>query len=83
MKFDIWTEGYLATGMEGIPARAKLVAKDVEGKTFDDAVKNWVASQDPQELEDSWGDYSFYEGKHFLWGCQLFPTEEEARKSFG
>ena len=32
---------------------------------------------------DDWGDYSFYEGKHFLWGCQLFPTEEEARKSFG
>lgn len=83
MKYNIWSEGYLVTGMEGIPAKAMLVASDVEGKTFDDAVKNWVASQDRQELERSWGTYSFHEGNHFLWGCRLFPTEEEARKSFG
>lgn len=83
MKYDIWSEGYLATGMEGIPAKAQLVVEGAEGKDFGDAVQRWVASKDKEWLINHWGDYSHHDGHHFLWGCELFPTEEEARKAFG
>ena len=83
MKYEIWVEGYCATGMEGIPAKAQLVANNVEGKNFDEAVKNWIDSQDKEWLKKHWGEYTYCNGRHCLWGCQLFPTEEEARKSFG
>lgn len=39
--YDIWSEGYLATGMEGIPAKAQLLASNVEGDNFADAVYKW------------------------------------------
>lgn len=39
MKFDIWTEGYIATGMEGIPARAQKLASNIEAESFIEAVK--------------------------------------------
>lgn len=77
MKFDIWVEGYCATGGS---STAQLMASNVEGKTFRDAVLNWYNSN-PEEIEKGWG--SFNEKKLSFWGCRVFPTEEEARKSFG
>lgn len=40
-KFDIWSEGYLASGMDGIPMRAQCIATNIEGENFIDAVQKW------------------------------------------
>lgn len=85
MKYDIWSEGYLATGMEDIPAKAKLVARGIEGKDFIDACYNW-ARKNENNLKD-WGGINISintdKSSVSLWACRLFPTEAEARKSFG
>lgn len=69
-RFDIWVEGYEATGQSS-PAQ---YIGSAEGVTFEEAVRAWYekhpsSSFDPQMLT--------------LWGCRHFPTEEEARRSFG
>lgn len=74
MIHEIWIEGFLITGSEGTPTRASFVGKS-EGNTFREAVLNWhknhpdASSFNPQTLS--------------YWGCQLYPTEGEARRSFG
>lgn len=89
MKFDIWIEGYCATGESGT---AQLMASNVEGETFTDAVMNWYNSN-PEEIEKAWGcldkrriyneDDMSEETYLSFWGCRVFPTEAEARESFG
>ena len=85
MKYDIWSEGYLASGMEGIPEKAKLVASNVEGDTFIDACYNW-AKANKNELQ-KWGGMTINLNTDIcsarLWCCRLFPTEVEARETFG
>lgn len=81
MLYNIWTEGYLATGMEGIPATAQLLATDVEGKDFIDAVEKWYKSQ--PNADSRYGNLSIDNGIPRIWGCRLFPDEKDARKSFG
>lgn len=81
-KYTIWSEGYLATGMEGIPMRAHCIASNVEGETFVDAVKNWY-NKDPKGNEHNYGELSIRNGVPCLWGCKLFDNEADARKSFG
>ena len=73
MIHNIWMEGFLITGSEGTPTTASFVGK-CEGNSFREAVLNWYknhpdASFNPQTLS--------------YWGCQLYPTEGEARRSFG
>lgn len=85
--FEVWAEGWSATGNNS-PAR--LVAK-VEALTFREACYvamcreylDGVASQrksatyyNPDRF-----DYDFTNLK--IWGCRLFPSEIEARASFG
>lgn len=81
-RFNIWIEGYLTTGMEGIPSTAQLIAEDVEGEDFMDAVKNWYYKH-PVENERNYGEFSIRGGVPCLWGCRLFDNEVDARKSFG
>ena len=45
MKYDIWREGYLATGMEGIPAKAQRLASNIEANSFIEAVNKWYQSE--------------------------------------
>lgn len=73
--YPIWTEGYAATGEHG---RRQLVCT-VPGKNFADAVMN--AHQAGKFA--GFGDLSEHDGRFYLWGCQLFDNEEDARKRYG
>lgn len=80
-KYDIWIEGYLATGMEGIPNKAHKLASNIEANSFIEAVKKWYNSE-PNALAD-YGDLTIKNNIASLWGCRLFENEIDARKSFG
>lgn len=70
--WEIWAEGYAATGESGT---AQLMGH-AEGKTFRAACKT-LAEQDSAFR-------SYFNAKQLTyWGCGLFPTEEQARRTFG
>lgn len=81
MKFDIWTEGYIATSMGGIPARAQKLASDVEAESFIEAAKKWYRSE--PNASSRFGDLDIQNGVVYLWGCRLFDNEQDARKVYG
>jgi hypothetical protein len=68
-KWDIWAEGYSATGDR---SGASLVKAEVEAPTFMEACDT-VLGNDPL--------YSREALTH--WGCRLFDNEQDARKRFG
>lgn len=69
--YYIWMSGYLCTGMEGIPEKAKLVAT-VEASSFQEA------------CDKHFGNDDSYNRKNLsYWGCGLYDNEEDARKTFG
>jgi hypothetical protein len=72
--YDIWSEGYLTSGMEG--ARATYYGS-YEGDTFREACENWAKTlgEDSKKYFDK-DDLRFY-------GCKLFDNGADARKSFG
>lgn len=70
--YCIWVEGYLATGMEGIPEYPKLVGA-MGGESFKAAC---VDLCDNKEMQRRFGDYD--KERNTLWGCKLFPNYEEA-----
>lgn len=47
MMFEVWSEGYLVTGMDGIPAKAEKMGQ-AEAETFEEACKI-VCSEPPYE----------------------------------
>lgn len=77
MKFEIWQQGYLVTGMEGIPAPAVKLG-EVEAATFAGAC---AALCSPQEWQKKYG--YFDAARLTLWGCRLFDNEQDARRAFG
>lgn len=72
VKWDIWAEGFLATGMEGIPAPAQCMAKGVEAASFKEACIKYFK-----------GDRFFSAERMSHWGCHLFDNPGDARRSFG
>lgn len=93
-EWEIWSEGYMATGEHGT---ATFEGK-FKGKTFDEAVENYISFKE----QTSWPDIrKFYTKKeryairddttgrmpikvvHAIWACRLFDNEKEARESFG
>lgn len=68
MKYEIWIEGWIATGGYG---NAHLVA-EVEAPTFREACAKHYKKD---RLYDS--------GLNTWWGCRLYSNEEDARKRFG
>lgn len=108
-EWEIWSEGYAATGEHG---RAFLHGT-AWGESFDEACINF---REPEDLKDWEGtvyrtagsplnldtnpdgsyrrgpfrgnlppgvDRTMAKGNYSIWACQLFPTEAEARISFG
>ena len=71
MLYDIWMEGYLATGMEGIPAEARLM-ECVVADTFQEACDTHFKN-----------DVLYNSEQLSYWGCCLFDNETDARKMFG
>ena len=76
-EFEVWTEGYLCTGMEGIPAKAQMHGK-FKGETFKDAVIAWKNT-----LTDEYSIKCVDIDRMNFWGCRFFDNEVDARKSFG
>lgn len=72
-KFDIWIEGYKATGNS---SPAKYICSEI-GNSFEEA----CATAASKDLFEGYGNYD--KEKNSLWGCRLFSTESQARASFG
>ena len=71
MKFEIWSEGYWATGDKDSAG----YHGEWEGETFADACEAWASNiQHPEYFNKSRLTY---------WGCRLFDNEIDARKTFG
>jgi len=66
-KYQIWVEGFIATGENG---RAHL-AGTYEAEEFSEACAMAAKGR-------NWGDL-FNPERLTYWGCRLFPTEHEAR----
>lgn len=74
-EYNIWTEGYLVTGMEGIPAKAKLWGK-YKGQSFEEACNTCFTKDN--NLAD------FFNGTNLtFFGCKIYDNEKDARKLFG
>lgn len=73
-EYEIWSEGYLCTGMEGVPEKAQLFGIS-EGNSFKDACIKFFSKQ-----ED--GNY-FNEEAMAYYGVKLHDNEADARKRFG
>jgi len=77
-KFQIWTEGYAATGEHG---DASLMG-EAEGATFDEAVDAFIAKHKEQNPNDAHHWKGSGRNAAF-WACRVFDNEADARKSFG
>lgn len=91
MKFDVWSEGYAATGEHGTAMCHRL---GVEAGNFQDACDQVFRQSNPlvrdaSEGQPTWArqpasfDSNYDRDRLTYWGCLLFPDENEARKSYG
>lgn len=71
MIYNIWVEGWSATGGQGTAQRICTC----EGETFQEACDNAYK----RGFFKGWGHYSGTS----LWGCKLFDNYEDAARSFG
>lgn len=85
-EFEIWMEGYAATGEQGI---AQMIGKGF-GSTFDDAVKDYMSKNIEHGIEENGGNsyisedaYKKRRSNWNIWACSLFDNDADARKSFG
>lgn len=69
--WDIWMEGYSATG-QSAPARCVGTFRAV---SFQKACETWAQTSESPSLFNA--DALTY------WGCRLYPSEAEARSTFG
>lgn len=76
-EFEIWMEGYLVSGTEGVPAKAQRIGS-VKASTFRQACDKLCS---PEEWQSQFGNYNA--NCLTVWGCRLFDNEADARKSFG
>ena len=71
--YDIWIEGYAATGERGSAQRVTIA----QGESFKEACVN--AYQ-----RGKFHGYGSFDAKNLsLWACRLFDNEADARRSFG
>lgn len=67
-EYEIWSEGYLATGnMSGAHFHGKQA-----GKSFREACEKFFKER-----------VFFNKENLTIWGCRLYDNEQEARKNFG
>jgi len=96
-EFEIWVEGYAATGERGY---ASYIGK-ATGETFEEACRNFeyphnilrvwpLPGEDPilihagEKLNlDLKQDGSICYDRPSIWACRLFDNETDAKKSFG
>jgi len=73
MRYEIWSEGYLITGCEGVPVPSQLMGIGY-GDTFEQACINYY-KKNP--------NINFNPETMSFWGCKLYPSKAQASKSFG
>lgn len=74
--YEIWSEGHAA---QGSPMGAQLIAT-IAADSFDEAVQTWVETE---YSRSQWGQVEHINGRWFLWGCELFDNEYDARRNYG
>lgn len=77
-KYEIWMEGFSATGQEG---KAQLVVSNIEAFSFHEACSIHFSKLTKEESE--YWSYSKQSNTWAIWGCRLFDNEIDARKNFG
>jgi hypothetical protein len=73
--FEIWSEGFRATGDIGTAHKHG----EQEGEDFADACRKQFADDPPND----WGRSDFDPDRLTYWGCRLFDNEADARERFG
>lgn len=71
--YEVWSEGYRATGEAG---EAQYLGT-YKARSFSEACAKWVSTQPKED------HYFFDPAKLTYWGCRLFDGEADARRSFG
>jgi len=74
--WQIWVEGVLCTGTEGVPQKALLLGTE-RAETFAEACQQWADKPD----NDKRGDFN--SERLTFWGCGLYDNEADARKLYG
>lgn len=77
--YDIWAEGFLDQGMEGIPQKAQYVGQ-AQGHTFAEACEFWYLNNVPRKEFEKY--FRVTNGKPSYW-VNLYDNEEDAKKAFG
>lgn len=77
-EWTLWREGFLCTGMEGIPAKAEFLGS-FEAETFSAAVDIWVKTLS----EDHRKYINLDNCPPTDWGCAIYDNEAAARKFLG
>ena len=70
--YDIWIEGYAATGNQG---RAEYLGL-YPGLSFKDACRRAIIDHD-------WKLNSYNEKNNTYWSCRFFDNETDARRGYG
>lgn len=85
-KFEIWMEGYAATGESCGATRIGVGA----GNTFDEAVEDYMSKTPEHGIERNTREryltdrgYSERRSNWNIWACNLFDNEDDAREAFG
>ena len=76
--FEIWTEGYAATGEVG----NATCHGTQEAETFEEACIKLLGNDLDKDNREPDG-YRRYGGRLCIWACRCFDNEADARKSFG
>ena len=71
-RYQLWMEGYMITGGR---SDASFIGTS-KGENFADAVVNYYNNH-PEKAS------SFNKENLTYWGCQIYPSEREARETFG
>jgi hypothetical protein len=76
--FEVWMEGYVATG----ESSGAHCLGTVEAENFDEACIK-VAGEKSLDKTPEGELRRGRSGNYSIWACNLYPTEQEARASFG
>lgn len=75
-KYEVWIEGYAATGEYAEASRLGEDGELFSGNTFADACRNAI-------IKLKWNTNYYNEQSNSYWGCRFYDNEQDARRSFG
>ena len=85
-EYEIWVEGYIATGESGVAQKLGSAM----GNNFDEAVENYINVTPNTNIEantrNKYISNEAYINKNSnwnIWACNIYDNEVDARKAFG